>query len=379
MRKPEQPKMNPTDTYKVADTCCALRMAWLVAIAALACMPMAQAQASDTPSEPTGFARIVIAAGSGTAKKTTLMSIPLLEDVSITGKSTGRITGVGANTITVGGAGWSAGQLATPAAPYVLEMTSGAAQGRLLLLSTVTANTADTVTIDAAEAARVGDLRQLGLVAGAENGDSIRIRAADTLGSFFGTPETTGILGGSSANTADTVTLVANGSAVTYFYNTASTPARWSRVGLGGGTDASNLPIPPYAGVQYARLGAEPLSFLVTGRMPAGVRKVAIKNAGTTLLSPYWPVSQTLSALGLHNLPGWVSSTTIAAADTVVLTSGGSVTTYYHDGNSWRRVGLGAGSSDAVSVPVGASVLINKKGTAPGFTTYEHTAPYSLQ
>jgi len=40
---------------------------------------------------------------------------------------------------------------------------------------------------------------------------------------------------------------------------------------------------------------------------------------------------------------------------------------------------LGAGSSDAVTVPVGASVLINKKGAAPGFTTYEHTAPYSFQ
>ena len=356
---------------------CVGRQVALVATVALALAPLVSA--STGPSEPTGFARINIAAGSGTAKKTTLMSIPLLEDVSITGKSTGRVTAVGANTVTVGGAGWTAGQLSAPAAPFVLEITSGAAQGRMLLLSTATANTTDTVTIDAGEAARVGDLRQLGIEVGAETGDTIRIRAADTLGSFFGTPETTGIQGGATAAAADTVTLVANGSAVTYFYNTGVTPPRWARVGLGGGADASNVAIPPYAGVQYARVGAEPLSFLVTGRMPAGVRKVAIKNSGTTLLSPYWPVSQTLGALGLQNLPGWVSSTTTASADTVVLTANGSVTTYYHDGNNWRRVGLGAASSDAVTVPVGASVLINKKGTTPGFTTYEHAAPYSFQ
>jgi hypothetical protein len=349
-----------------------------VCAAALA-VTSARAQAPELPGElPTGFANISIAAGSGTAKKTTLVSIPLLEDVTITGRSTGRITGVGATTITSTGAGWMAGALSAPSAPYLLEITSGAAQGRILQLSTATANTADTVTIDAGEAARTGNLTTLGIVADATNGDTYRLWPADTLGSFFGTPETTGIQGGTTAAAADTVTLVANGSAVTYFYNTGVTPPRWSRVGLGGGTDAGNVVILPYTGVQYARVAATPLQFRVLGRMPAGQRKVAIKNSGTTLLSPYWPVSQTLGQLGLHNLPGWVSSTTIASADTVVLTANGSVTTYYHDGNSWRRVGLGAGSSDAVTVPVGASILINKKGTTPGFTTHEHAAPYSF-
>ena len=365
---------------KATTFLCHLPLLLSTASAAALVLSTVRAQAPALPGElPTGFAEINIAAGSGTAKKTTLVSIPLLEDVRITGKATGRITGVGATTITSTGAGWSAGQLSSAAAPYLLEITSGAAQGRILLLSAATANTADTLTIDAGEAARTGNLTALGIVADASNGDTYRLWPADTLGSFFGTPETTGILGGSTANTADTVTLVANGSAVTYFYNTGVTPPRWSRVGLGGGTDASNVAILPFTGVQYARLAVEPLQFRVLGRMPAGQRKVAIKNAGTTLLSPYWPVSQTLSALGLHNLPGWMSSTTTAAADTVVLTSNGSVTTYYHDGNNWRRVGLGSVNSDAVSVPVGASVLINKKGTAQGFTTYEHAAPYSLQ
>jgi hypothetical protein len=345
--------------------------------AALALNP---ASAQTPGSElPTGFADINIAAGSGTAKRTTLISIPLLEDVKIAGRATGRITGVGSNTITSTGAGWTAGALSAPAAPYLLEITSGAAQGRILQISTATANTSDTLTIDSGEILRSGNLTTLGIVTGATEGDTFRLWPADTLGSFFGTPETTGIQGGASANAADTITLVVNGGATTYFYNTAATPPRWARVGLGGGADASNVVILPYTGVQYARLAATPLKFRVLGRMPAGQRKVAIKNSGTTLLSPYWPVRQTLGALGLHNLPGWVHSTSISAADSVVLTANGVVTSYYHDGNTWRRVGLGSGSSDAVVVPVGASILINKKGNTPGYTTFEHAAPYSMQ
>lgn len=352
-----------------------LLCAW--SLAAILALPFPSVLASDAPTEPTGFVRLSIAAGTGTAKKTTLLSIPLLEDPGITGRATGRITGVGANTITASGAGWAAGALSAPGTPFLLEITSGTARGRMLLLSTATANTSDTVTLDAAEAARVGDLRQLGIVAGPDSGDTYRIRPVDTLSSFFGAPETSGIVGGSSPATADTVILVMNGSASTYFYNTGVTPPRWSRVGLGA-ADASNVPIPPYAGLQYARLGATPLEFFVIGRMPSGVRQVSVKNSGTTLLSPYWPVRQTLDGLGLQNLPGWKSAATHAEADTIILTSNGSAATYFHDGTNWRRVGLGGSNANDIEVPVGASVLISKKGNAPGFATFQHTAPYSF-
>jgi len=339
------------------------------------------ASLAQTPGSelPTGYADITVAAGSGTAKKTTLLSIPMLEDVNITGSKTGRITGVGSNSITVANAGWTAGALSTAAAPYLIEITSGAAIGHMLLISTTAANTTETVTIDAGEVSRVGNLSSLGIVADAATGDTFRLWPCDTLGSFFGTPESTGILGGASAAAADTITLVVGGSATTYFYNTASTPPRWSRVGLGGGTDSSNVAVPPYAGVQYARLAATPLEFRTLGRMPVGSRKVAIKNSGTTLLSSYWPVNQTLVALGLHDLPGWKRSSSSSSADTVVLTANGSATTYFHNGTNWRRVGLGSGSADATAVPVGSSVLINKIGTDAGFTVHQHAAPYSTE
>lgn len=338
---------------------------------------MAQTPGSELP---TGYGDIAVAPGTGTAKKTTLISIPMLEDLpsNFAGSKTGRITGVTSNTISVANAGWTAGALSTPATPHLIEITSGAAQGRSLLISTTAANTTDTVTIDATEMIRVGDLTAMGILTDAATGDTFRIWPVDTLSSFFGTPETTGVQGGASAGAADTVVMSINGSSTTYFYNTAVTPARWSRVGPGS-PDASNVPILPYAGMQYSRLAATPLEFRVLGRMPVGMRKVAIKNSGTTLLAPFWPVNQTLSALGLHSLPGWLSSTSSSSADTVVLTVNGSASTYFHDGTNWRRVGLGGGNANNTVVPAGVSLMINKRGNTPGFTTYHHSAPYNFQ
>jgi len=349
----------------------------LLPVVAIALLPFhASAQETTLQGEPFGYVKINIAAGMGNAKRTTFVSIPLLEEANITGKATGRITGVTSNTITAEGAGWTAGQLSTISEPHLIEITSGSAKGRMFLIASATANSTDTVTIHSEEVARVGSLANLEIATGAQDGDSYRIRPVDTLSSFFGTPDTTLIGGGTSAAAADTVTIVVNGSAGTYFFNTSL--GRWTRVGLGN-LDSSHVPILPYAGVQYARLAASPLEFIVTGKVPSGDRQVAIKNSGPTILSPFWPVNQTLGGLGIQNTPTWATGGTAAAADTVSLTANGTVTTFFHDGSNWRRVGLGSGLSDTVAVPVGASVLINRKGNALGYASYEHAAPYNLQ
>lgn len=326
--------------------------------------------------EPFGYVKLSITPGAGTTKRTTLLSIPLLDEANITGKSSGRITGVTSNTITASDAGWATGQLSAAATPFLLEVTSGDAQGRMLLISTATTNTSDTVTIDTQEVQRVGDLRELGIVADAQNGSTYRIRPVDTLSSFFGTPGTTLIEGASTSSAADTVTIVMNGSAATYFYST--TLGRWTRIGLGS-PDASNVPLLPYAGLQYARLPSTPLEFIVTGKVPSGQRQVEIRGSGPTILAPFWPVSQTLASLGLQNTPGWTSGASPAAADTLVLLSGGSALTFFHDGTNWRRTGLGSPVSNTNVVPVGTALLINRRGGATTFDTYQQNAPYNLQ
>jgi len=344
----------------------------------LAASLASQAAAQTTvQGEPFGYVKMNITAGTGTSKKSTLLSIPLLDEAGISGKATGRITGVTATTITAAGAGWTAGQLSAAATPHLIEITSGAAQGRLLLISSTTANTTDTVTIASDEATRVGNLANLGIATGATTGDTYRIRPVDTLSSFFGTPQSTLIRGGTSASNADTIAIVSNGTSSTYFYHT--TLGRWTRVALGN-PDASNTPILPYSGVRYERLSNTPLQFIVTGKVPSGQRKVSVKSSGSTILSPYWPVNMTLAQLAIQTTPNWLSGASSSSADTlVVTTSSGSTTTFFYDGTNWRRVALGNPIANTNVVPVGASIQISKRGNAAGYAEYQNTAPYNLQ
>jgi len=327
-------------------------------------------------SEPFGYVKINVAAGTGTSKRTSLISIPLLDETSVAGRTSGSITGVTSNTITVQGAGWTAGQLSTAATPHLIEITSGAARGRMLLISTATPNTSDTVTIDATEIKNGGSLVNL------NNGDTFRLRPVDTIGSFFGTPETTLIRGGTSPNTADTITLMIDGEPQTFFDHTGVTPKRWRRALLGN-PDASNTPIPPHAGVQYARLADTPLQFIVTGRVPSGARRALINNvsASTTILASYWPVNQTLGSLGLNSsIANWATNPSSSLADRVSLVRSGVTENYYHDGANWRQIRLGTPLANDVVVPPGSSVMIrraNRPGS--GFVTYSNTAPYNLQ
>jgi len=339
-----------------------------------------QAQEATATTDPVGFVTVGIAAGTGTAKRNTLFSVPLLEAESIDGQAAGVITGVTANTISNSNAGWTAGALSQPETPYLIQITSGAAEGRMFLIASSaptggaisgTPNTATTVSISSTDTAQV-DLSTLGIQAGT---DTYKIYACDTLSSFFGTPETTGVLGGSSATAADTVLAVVNGNATTYFYNTASNPPRWSRVFVGS-PDSSNVALVPYYGVQYSRLASTPLSFVVTGGVPTLPRSVAVRNSGSTLLSQYWPVDSTLASLGLESVvnPG----ASAAAADTVILTSAGAANTYFYDGTNWRRVFVGSPIADTTPVPVGSTIQVVRKGSATGFTTLSQLVPYNL-
>jgi len=337
-----------------------------------------QAQEATATTDPVGFVTVGISAGTGTAKRNTLFSVPLLEAESIQGQSAGTITGITASSISNSNAGWAPGALSQPESPYLIQITSGAAEGRMFLIASSaatggalpgTANSATTVSISSADTAQV-DLTTLGIVAGT---DTYKIYACDTLSSFFGTPATTGVLGGANVATADSVVAVVNGTASSFFYSTTNN--RWSRAVLGT-PDASNVALVPYSGVQYSRLPSTPLSFVVTGAVPTVPRQMAVKNSGTTLISQFWPTDSTLSTSNLHTVVN--SGASAAVADTVVLTSGGNVTTYFFDGTNWRRVVLGSPIADTTPIPVGTTVQIVRKGDAGGFTLLSQPVPYNL-
>jgi hypothetical protein len=337
---------------------------------------LAQEPATAT-TEPVGFVTVGVAAGTGAAKRNTLFSLPLLETDSITGQVAGTITGLTANTISNVNAGWGAGDLSDPSSPYLIQITSGDAEGRMFLISSSantggaisgTANTSDTVTVSSIDATQtsVSD-------AGVRVGDTYKIYACDTLSSFFGTPQSNGVQGGTSAANADTIVAVVNGSTSTYFFSTSVN--RWVRAAIGN-PDSSNVALLPYYGIQYARIADSPLSFVITGSVPTKPRQVAVKNSGTTIISQYWPVEATLATSGLQTV--LTQGASPALADTVVLTSGGAVSTYFFNGTNWKRAAIGTPDADSTVIPIGAGIQIVRKGSAPGFTALAQDVPYDL-
>lgn len=350
---------------------------WVLACS-LTLITIAHSQSQTVSSETFGFTKFAIPAGTGTSKRASLLAIPLVGETNLVGASHGRITEVGINTLTSSNAQWTPSELSQPAKPHAIEITSGPAQGRMLLISTTSPNTSDTVTIDQAEVLRNGAINGMGISAGLESGDTFRILPVETLLSFFGTPDETLIQGGTSPNTADTITLVSNGSTSSYFFNTGVTPPQWTRIALGS-SPSNHVPIPPYAGVQYARIFPTPLEFLVYGTVPSGVRKVALKDSGTTLLSTYWQAEQSLASLGLQSSGTWVAGPNGRIADTVVLsTITGSFNTFFFDGTNWRRASLGNPLADNVSILTHSGLLINRKGSSSTYSIYQHTSPYQL-
>lgn len=324
--------------------------------------------AQSSSSTPEGYFTANIAAGSGTSPVISTISFPLQGVAMASGQMVGIITGVTANTITNGNGGWTAGQLSQAATPYLIQITSGSAAGRTFLISTSTANTQTTVTLDAVDAAST-NLTTLGITTGT---DTYQIIPADTLSSIFGTPATTGIQGGATAAAADQVQLFTTMGWLNYYYNTSS---GWLRVGPP--IPSGNVVIRPDTAVIYSRLGASPLTLTLMGRVPTVARQALVSNNGVTYLSNSWPTSITLVGSNIQNTPNWISSTSSASADTVQIFTATGWLSYYYNGTHWYRVGPPI-MSDAVTIPAGSAVIIGKKGSAGGASVLSEAVPYNL-
>jgi hypothetical protein len=356
------------------------RLPLYAAAASLALAPAHLNAQTTVATDPVGFTTVTITPGNGTARRQTMMSIPLLDAASVSGLSSGTISGVTSNSIVVSNAAWTPGALSLPSEPCVIQITSGAAAGRFFLIassaatggasgSAPLANTATTVFISSISLTpTTNNLANAGVAAG----DTFKIYACDTL-SWFGSPVTTGILGGANAASADNVIVNVNGSLATYYYNTST--SNWTR--SSPPSVANSVALLPSYGVIYSRLGSNALSFVTTGQVPVISNQVAVKNSGSTVLSSYWPTTNTLRGLGIQNLPGWVIGTNQTSTDNVMVVSGGSAVTYYYNGTNWRRFPIPS-NQDTNLIPVGSSVQIIKKGAAPGFTTLSQNVPYTL-
>ncbi|MDZ4789087.1 MAG: hypothetical protein SH807_09110 [Blastochloris sp.] len=322
---------------------------------------------------PEGYVTVTIAAGTGTTKSSTPISFPLLEVANVAGQVSGRITGVTATTITNSAASWTPGQLSTAATPYVLRITSGTATGRTFLLSTATASTATTVTIDSTESINT-NLTTLGITVGA-SGDTYQLIPCDTISSLFGTPASRGIVAGTSAANGDNLIISVNGASFSYYFS--SSLVRWTRASLGN-PDATNVAVRPDAGVIFSRLGNTSIVLTALGRVPATDRKSVVMNSGATYLAQGWPTDMTLLASGIQNTPNWTSNIAVASADTVQLTISGQNRIYWFDGTNWRRQALGSPISNTQIMSAGANVILNQRGVQTGTSIIAQALPYGL-
>jgi uncharacterized protein (TIGR02597 family) len=334
------------------------------AVAASFALAYANAQ-TTVATDPVGFVTTTIAASAnGTTPSITPYSPVLFQPSAASGLTTGLISGVTSNTLTVASAGWSTNSTNNLAANLVYALIkSGSAEGLLLR---VTGNTADTMTLDTLG----NNLTAIPVAVS----NSFQLIQGETIGTMFGTNTNEfGVVGGTStmfnSNRTDRIAMTdANGTPRTYFFNTATN--RWVYVG-GGNTDRANTPISPYSSVFYSRISTNSIQQVTTGSVPVNNLKLLVRPTGTTYLGTVFPVGTTLGGLGVQTLPGWKtanpsSSTQVNAADKVQTRSGSSIFTYYYTTglatNQWRRVGSTA-NQNSTALPIGGGFSVIRTGS----------------
>lgn len=285
-------------------------------------------------SVPEGYVTLVIAAGTGSAATGSFISLPLLSQPIGVGRLVGKITSLTSNTVSNSNAAWNSGSFAIAGSPYFVRFTSGAALGRIFL---ITGNSTTSVTLDTGGI----DLLQLGIVSGT---DTYEIFPGDTILSIFGTPSPSNpIVGGPSpSGPVDKLYLFEFGAWATYFYNTAA--SQWRRGSLP--FSQNNKILHPNLPILFSRTGTTPLIYKLTGRVPDTPQVVSVPNDGGTAIAAYYPIDQTLGSLSIETLNGWKKAgdpgITASNADKVHLLENGAWITYHYNfsASQWRRGAL---------------------------------------
>jgi uncharacterized protein (TIGR02597 family) len=330
-----------------------VRFSVLAALASLASFSPAFA-ATSVATVPVGYMKVEAPTGVLTP-----FGVPL-DDTSApaAGIRAGKIESFTANTIGNAAGGWTS-NLGAPTAPWLVRITSGPSAGKTL---DILSNTPTTLTVSGA------DVTTLGLTAGT---DTFELVPMDTLWTLFGNT----LQGGVSAGTADNVQVRSGTSWFAYFYDTNL--GYWRRT-IGPATNANNVVIRPQSGVQILRRGA-PLTLTFAGRVLATPFRAPINNASTTVIHPGFPTDTTLGSLAVQTLlPGWRSGTNPTNTDLVGVHNGSAWVLYFYNGAFWQPFAGPATNSDAVAIPTGGLVTIQRPGATAGTTDLVRPIPYSL-
>jgi hypothetical protein len=345
----------------------------LLAILTLAATP-AFVHAQTSYTDPVGYVITPIAAStsSGVAKITPFSPV-MLDAPNVTGASSGAISAVTSNTITVSSAGWAGNGLS--AGQAYLQLTSGNQNGLVLR---IISNTEDTATVDT-----IGlDLSSNGIAAS----DTFNLVVGETLLSLFGVGNATAtenvVLGGTSSQFTSravdfVVALDTARQLRTYYFDT--TANKWLR--SGSTSDQGNVPIPPFSGLLYYRLANTPITLSQTGNVPTRPLRYIIPASGAAFLGRFFPQDGTLASYNLKNLSGWKDTsqsgvTTTLADKFVTVDSGGQIRQFHFDGTNWLRSGSGSPQNATAIRAGGAGYTLRTGSGAPQILTVP--LPYTL-
>lgn len=300
----------------------------VLSAAFLAFAPNISAQSVAT--KPVGAVTLTIPQG------TTALSLQL-EDQPV---FIGTVNGATANSIAVASVSWASNQYANAALPHAVRIGSGQLAGSTFL---VISHTDAVLTVD------TKSLNLSGLIS---SGDSISIIPIDTLGTLFGTGSVD-FQTGSSASSADNLMLWDGSSWLTYFHNGTN----WRRAG--SLSNQNNTPLLPNEGFMILRRSVSALSFTIVGSPRVAASRDLLRPASSTFLATGFPVDRQISSLGFKNMAAWQTGSSASSADNVIIWSGSSWLTFFHNGTSWRRSGS-LSNQDTFVVPAGAPLFVKR-------------------
>jgi uncharacterized protein (TIGR02597 family) len=334
---------------------------------------LVSAQAQSVATTPVGA--MTYSFPATTAVTTTYISIPLTNAAVYTGP----VASVTANVITFSGTPFAANGLTGAGNPHFARIATGAQAGRTIL---ITANTTNSITVDTTDnSSQTTALTTSGFAVAAN--DRIEIIVGDTLASLFGDGTAGNALvfvGGTISGNSDTVAIYNRSTAVfdTYFFSTSSSFWRKSNVS----TNANSLVIYPESAIAITRRASRPATSLVlTGDVPAvSVKTKTLGSNSAFYTSTRYPTDVTLGALNLSN---WTKANISGQADTIAIynSSTAKFDTYFQraDNNEWRLSGGPTTNQSGVNIPAGAMIVVLRRGTLSGVSTFTSSAiPYTL-
>jgi uncharacterized protein (TIGR02597 family) len=319
---------------------------------------------------PCGFETLTVPATSATQTTTTYLTLPLLNAPVFSGG----VTVLSTDTLTVAGSPWTAGEFTAAGSPYFVAITSGKQAGRFLLITRNTTNALAVAITD--QSTQSTGLNATGF--SVEPNDNFQIIPGDTLSSYFGENTTASPLllrGGTSATTADTVSIYEPvlGSSLVYYFNTTS--KTWTSTTASG--SQNNVIIYPEAvlGITRRPNGAQ-LNLEMTGNVPQVSPLIKTIGGGKAVYgSTGLPIYTRLNGLAFA---GWVQSNSVTTADTVGLWNPtlAAWQVYYQLPNQngvagqWRLSGNATTDQSGLAIQAGTGFQITKRANLSGASSF---------